>query len=98
MSYTDTFISAVIEQLERIRTEQGANIRAAAVQLVKTVKEGGRIFVFGCSHAGILAQEAFYRTGGLAIINPILAPGLTCDVTPVTMTSAVERLKATVRS
>jgi uncharacterized phosphosugar-binding protein len=93
MSYTDTFISAVIEQLERIRTEQGANIRAAAVQLVKTVKEGGRIFVFGCSHAGILAQEAFYRTGGLAIINPILAPGLTCDVTPVTMTSAVERLE-----
>lgn len=91
MSYTDKYFDTAIAQLERVRTEQGANIHTAASKLVGTVKAGGRIFIFGCTHAGILSQEAFYRTGGLAVINPILPPGLTCDVTPITLTSALER-------
>lgn len=91
MSYTDIYFDTAIAQLERVRTEQADNIRAAAAKIVETVAAGGRIYFFGCTHAGILAQEAFYRTGGLAVINPILPPGLTCDVTPITMTSALER-------
>jgi uncharacterized phosphosugar-binding protein len=48
--------------------------------------------VFGAGHAGILAQELFYRAGGLVPICPILPPGLTTDVRPVTLTSRLERL------
>ena len=50
------------------------------------------IYVFGATHAGILAQELFYRAGGLAPISPIFPPGLTTDVRPVTLTSQMERL------
>ncbi|MBQ7719700.1 MAG: SIS domain-containing protein, partial [Clostridia bacterium] len=50
------------------------------------------VFVFGCSHAGILAEEVFYRTGGLAVINPIFFPGMMLNTRPITMTSSLERL------
>lgn len=91
MSYTDKYLDTVIAQLERIRSEQKDNIIAAAKKVVAAVTAGSRIFFFGCTHAGILSQEAFYRTGGLAVINPIFPPGLTCEVKPVTLTSALER-------
>jgi uncharacterized phosphosugar-binding protein len=41
----------------------------------------------------MLAQELFYRAGGLVPVNPILPPGLTTDVRPVTLTSRLERLE-----
>ena len=41
---------------------------------------------------GILAQELFYRAGGLVPVNPVLPPGLTTDIRPVTLTSRLERL------
>lgn len=93
MSYTDRYINAAIGQLTSIRAEQCDNILTAAHKLFDTVQNGGLVYVFGCTHAGILSQEAFYRTGGLAVVNPILAPGLTCDVVPITATSALERLE-----
>ncbi len=91
MSYTDKYFDTVISQLKRVCAEQGENIRTAASKVVSTVVSGNRIYFFGCTHAGILSQEAFYRTGGLAVINPIFPPGLTCDVAPITLTSALER-------
>jgi uncharacterized phosphosugar-binding protein len=77
--------------LESIERSQGMAIQKAAEQLVDTVLEGNKVYFFGCTHAGILSQEAFYRTGGLAVINPIFPKGLQCDVVPITATSALER-------
>ena len=91
MSYTNKYIETLIALLRRVETEQESNIKESARLIVETVQRGGKIYIFGCTHAGILSQEAFYRTGGLAVINPILPPGLTCDVTPITLTSALER-------
>lgn len=50
------------------------------------------IFAFGCSHAMLVALEMYYRSGGMATINPIRAPGLCLDIDPATMTSEMERL------
>lgn len=91
MDYAGKYINRLIELLGELRDAEGGAILRAALRVVDTVTAGGRCFVFGCTHAGILAQEAFYRTGGLAIMNAILPPGLTCDVRPVTATSALER-------
>lgn len=91
MDYTREYIKRLIGLLGELRDKENGKIKYAAHQVVDTVLKGGRCYVFGCTHAGILAQEAFYRTGGLAIMNPILPPGLTCDVRPVTATSALER-------
>jgi uncharacterized phosphosugar-binding protein len=77
--------------LDKVECTQGESMRHAAERLVDTVTGGGKAYFFGCTHAGILSQEAFYRTGGLAVINPIFPKGLQCDTVPITDTSALER-------
>ena len=89
-------IDAYFENLKRVLsnalTTQRDNMEQAASLLADTVADGGSIYAFGCSHAGLLALELYYRTGGLALINPIKAPGLCLDVDPATFTSRIERL------
>jgi uncharacterized phosphosugar-binding protein len=65
----------------------------AAAELIADAVQGGRnLFAFGCNHAALVTLELFYRTGGLVLFNPIRGPGVTLDVSPVTLTSKMERL------
>lgn len=91
MSYIKTYFNTIEKLLKTLLETQEDKIQKLAEMLVDTAIAGGKIFFFGCSHAGILAQEAFYRTGGLVIANPILPKGLTLDTVPVTDTSVLER-------
>jgi len=79
--------------LDKVETTQRDAMRAAAEALCRASLENNNIFAFGCSHAGLLALELYYRTGGMATINPIRAPGLNLDVDPATMTSQLERIR-----
>lgn len=73
--------------------EQEADPMAAAMDLLETcVRDKGSIWVFGASHAGILAEELFYRAGGLMLVNPIFGRELMLDTQQVTHTSQMERL------
>ncbi len=85
------YIQKVTEIINRAYEEQTETISAASALLAETVEKRNNVFVFGCSHAGILAQEVFYRTGGLAVINPVFYPDLMLDTRPVTFTSKTER-------
>ncbi len=80
------------DMLDAIESTQTESIRKASERLVDTIMDGKKVYFFGCTHAGILSQEAFYRTGGLVIINPIFPKGLQCDTVPITDTSALERI------
>ena len=90
-------IDAYFDNLERVldsaRRSQRQSMEQASELLCDTIVNGGSLFAFGCSHAGLLALELYYRTGGLALINPVKAPGLCLDVDPATFTSQIERLK-----
>ena len=86
--YTDI----VVETIQRAYDSQTETILSVARLMADTIESKRNIFVFGCSHAGILAQEVFYRTGGLAVINPIFFSGFSLDTKPITMTSALERI------
>ena len=88
----DRYFDNLFYVLENVRKTQWKSMEEAARLLCSTVKAGGDIFAFGCSHAGLLALEMYYRTGGMALINPIKAPGLCLDVDPATFTSQIERL------
>jgi uncharacterized phosphosugar-binding protein len=88
-----TYFSEIQRILDEILKTQKPVMEKTAEILADAIADRRNIFVFGCSHAGILAQEMFYRTGGLAVINPILPPGLTLEVRPVTMTTDMERLE-----
>lgn len=72
--------------------KQLEKIIASAKIIADTLEKGKAVYIFGCSHAGILAEEVFYRTGGLATINPIQFPGFMLNTRPITMTSQLERL------
>ena len=80
------------EILEKVVQTQTQALHRGAQLICDAVLKGQNIFAFGCSHAGLLALELYYRTGGMALINPIKAPGLGLDVDPATMTSQIERL------
>lgn len=92
MKYAGIYFEHILTLLRGTIEREGEHIDQCAEKIFETTCAGKRTYFFGCTHAGILAQEAFYRTGGLAVINPILPPGLTCDVTPITLTSALERV------
>lgn len=87
------YISIVNETIARAWNGQQEKIAAAAEQIAETIKRKNNVFIFGCSHAGILSEEVFYRTGGLAVINPIFFPGFMLNTKPVTMTSRLERIQ-----
>ena len=87
------YLDEVICLLEEVRRTQSEAIAQAAEHVADAIQAGGLVYVFGPSHAGILAQELFYRAGGLVPINPILPPGLMLDTRPVTLTSRLERLR-----
>ena len=53
------------------------------------------IHVFGCGHSHLMAEEAFWRAGGLVPVNPILDPNLT--LLGGRRTSPLERLEGYAR-
>jgi uncharacterized phosphosugar-binding protein len=86
------YLQAVIALLQEVDRTQSEAVEQAAQVVAEAILSDHLVYVFGASHAGILAQEMFYRAGGLVPVNPILPPGLTTDVRPVTLTSRLERL------
>jgi uncharacterized phosphosugar-binding protein len=62
--------------LERIKTEQRNAILQAAKIVADAIRGGGIVHAFGSGHSHMIVEEAFYRAGGLAPVNPILDPPL----------------------
>ncbi|MGI5895074.1 MAG: SIS domain-containing protein [Candidatus Merdivicinus sp.] len=89
---TNNYFDEITRLLSVVKDAEKDSIDLLAKKIYQAVSNQKCIYIFGCTHAGILAQEAFYRSSGLAIFNPILPPGLTCDVRPITMTSEIERI------
>lgn len=58
--------------LTRISNEQSENIRRAGSVVANTLADGGIVHTFGTGHSHMIAEEAFFRAGGIAAINPIL--------------------------
>lgn len=47
-----------------------------AAVFAETIKSGNNIFLFGTGHSHMLAEEMFYRAGGIVNIHPILETSL----------------------
>jgi len=67
---------AYIESLEgvlaAIKTTQADAIRRAGGIVAGAFAGGGILHVFGAGHSHMISEEAFFRAGGLAPVNPIL--------------------------
>lgn len=73
-------------------TEQIENIEKAARAVADTLENGGRVHAFGTGHSHMLAEEIFYRAGGLVNVNPILESGLMLHES-ASKSTALERLE-----
>lgn len=72
MTAVDEYFAAAARVLQRIAHEQREAIRAAGYTIAGALARGGVLHVFGAGHSHLLAEEAFFRAGGLAAVNPIL--------------------------
>jgi uncharacterized phosphosugar-binding protein len=76
------YISAIQELQTRVIESQASTLDQVAARMVETVRNGRRIFVFGTGHSHMMAEESFYRAGGLAAAVPILVTDLMLHENP----------------
>ncbi len=70
------YIKANQTIIEKIATEGAENIEKTAELFSDALVNDRKIFLFGTGHSHMLAEELFYRAGGLVKIQPILEPPL----------------------
>ena len=69
--YYQQYFETVSQTLDTIFPQETAKIDKAGEILAETLKKDGLLYVFGCGHSHMLAEELFYRAGGLAPVYPI---------------------------
>src|SRR5918994_1972742 len=72
----DRYLDRLAELLTALRAE-GARIEAAAKMMADCIAAGGVVHVFGSGHSHMMAEEVFYRAGGLWAFNAMLDINLT---------------------
>lgn len=92
MNATESYYSRVTEIMSQVFRQEKDAMEQAAEKLAQANREKRSIFAFGCNHAGLVALELFYRTGGMVTVNPVRAPGMMLEVSPITMSSELERI------
>lgn len=93
MNTIDIYAQRIKEIFDECFGEEREAMERAADAIARACVEKRSIFVFGCNHAGLITQELFYRTGGLVTVNPIRAPGMMLEVSPIMMSSQMERME-----
>ncbi len=69
-------VEAVMQRLAGLAQTHVDAIGAAARLFAGCVRQGGLIHVFGAGHSHLLAEELFFRAGGLLCFNALLDDGL----------------------
>jgi uncharacterized phosphosugar-binding protein len=85
------YLGLVAELLERVGREEWPALRRAAELIADALADGQTIHAFGTGHSHMLAEELYYRAGGLVRVRPILFEGLMLHASAPLSTS-LERL------
>lgn len=86
----EQYLQAIQNLQAKVIHSQRQLLSQVAAQMVNTILQDGRIFVFGTGHSHLMAEEAFYRAGGLAAAVPIFSPMLMLHENPH-LSSRLER-------
>ena len=68
----DDYLQAISELQTRVLVGQRARLLEIAAKMADVTRNDRRIFLFGTGHSHLLAEEGFYRAGGLANVVPML--------------------------
>ncbi len=88
MNAMERYASNLQEITERAFAQQKDAMEEIARRMCKAVTGGHMVYLFGTGHAHILAEEMFYRAGGLAAVSPILDEKLMLHVSASGSTQA----------
>lgn len=72
----DQYLRSISELESHVVESQKAVLSEIAERMAAVTRRDQRIFLFGTGHSHLLAEEGFYRAGGLANVVPILAEHL----------------------
>ncbi|WP_047980194.1 SIS domain-containing protein [Ornithinibacillus contaminans] len=84
------YFQEINELLHTVEEKETETLKQAASKIAESIQSGGIIHFFGCGHSHMLAEEVFYRAGGLVPINPIFHEPLMLHEN-ATESSALER-------
>jgi uncharacterized phosphosugar-binding protein len=70
------YLAEASRLVDRLAADEWASIARAADLVADALAGGGDIHAFGTGHSHMLAEELFYRAGGLVRVKPILFEGL----------------------
>ena len=85
------YLAIVGTLVARLATTEWPRIDAAATLMTEALAADRVIHAFGSGHSHMLAEELFYRAGGLVRVRPILFDGLMLHVS-APLSTALERL------
>ena len=68
----ESYLEGLRAILYRIEREQAEKIEQAGRLIADVLAAGGVAHAFGTGHSHLIAEEAFFRAGGVAAVNPIL--------------------------
>ena len=71
------YIADVQDLINTMFRANEASIPTVAKVIAESLGNDGVLHVFGSGHSSLLAQELFYRAGGLAPVNAMLDVNLT---------------------
>lgn len=74
--------------IKKISTDGADSIEKSADTIAETILNGKRLYLFGTGHSHMLAEELFYRAGGLVNIQPILVEPLMLHISASESTTA----------
>ncbi len=70
------YLAEVRALFEGVVEGQLEAVEKAGEMVAEAIARGGVVHIFGVGHSHMLAEEAFFRAGGLAPVNAILEPSL----------------------
>jgi len=91
MSAFDVYMEKIQSMLKIIQEKERENIFKASEIIAESLAKGGVLHVFGSSHSSLIAQEIFYRAGGLVPVNLIFELPLSLE--SATTSTWFERLE-----
>jgi uncharacterized phosphosugar-binding protein len=71
-----TYLRSVLELTERVLDQEWESIADAARLVADSLTARREVHAFGTGHSHMLAEELYYRAGGLVDIRPLLFEGL----------------------
>ena len=65
------YFEAIHKLMKEVSHEEQLAIEKVADEIAQRLTRGGIIQLFGCGHSHLIAEESYFRAGGLAPVQPI---------------------------